>query len=494
MGKLKELLEGSISDLQNALATGATTSSEITAECLRHIESSAQEPINAYLELNRNEAIEQAAHADRRREHEETIGPLDGVPLAIKDNINCKGLGSRCASKILNGFISPYDATVIEKLRQAGAVILGKTNMDEFAMGSSNEHSAYGVVRNPHDINRVPGGSSGGSAAAVSAHQAFGALGSDTGGSIRQPAAFCGVVGLKPTYGRVSRYGLIAFANSLDQIGPLTRNVQDTAIILDAISGHDKRDATSAEKMPTAFQSALLEERRPLRIGVLKPSQEPGAESAGLAPSMQDAFSEAMRSLEHMGHTCSPVELPHNAYAIATYYLTCTAEAASNLARFDGVRYGYRAQDTEDLNAMYCKTRGEGFGTEVKRRIMLGTFALSAGYCDAFYGKAQSARTLICADYHAIFSSGVDIIITPTTPTPAFKFGACGEDPVQMYLADLFTVGASLAGLPALSIPCGKDADGLPLGLQMIAAPWREEILLQAAQQFEQAQGSRGHA
>lgn len=488
MVEAAKYLSKSIAAVGQDLADGSVSSVDLTQACLDRIEAtdSGEQGLNAFLEVDRDFALAAAEAADHRRQSGGRCGPLDGVPVAIKDNINVAGLGSRCASKILEGFVAPYDSTVSERLRAAGAVILGKTNMDEFGMGSSTEHSAFAPARNPHDRERVPGGSSGGSAISVAAQSSFAALGSDTGGSVRQPAAFCGVVGLKPTYGRVSRYGLIAFASSLDQVGPITRTVQDAAIVLDVIAGHDHRDATSSPQTLPQYSAGLAPPDAPLRIGVLDFS---GA-ADGMQPAMTQAFDRAVSTLSALGHRCETVTLPHDAYAIAAYYLICTAEASSNLARFDGVRYGRRATGEKqalDLEGLYSHSRGQGFGAEVKRRIMLGTFALSSGYYDAFYGKAQQARTKICDDYRQLFDSGIDILITPTTPTSAYNLGAHSGDPLEMYLADLFTVGASLAGLPAIALPCGRDETGLPLGLHMVAAPWRELPLLCAAHQFESA-------
>ena len=434
----------------------------------------------AYLTLMRASAFAQADEADRRIARGEA-GPLTGIPLALKDNLCTEGVQTSCASKILEGFISPYDATVVSRLRAAGAVFLGKTNLDEFAMGSSNENSAFGATRNPWDLARVPGGSSGGSAAAVAASEAVFALGSDTGGSIRQPAAFCGVVGLKPTYGRVSRYGLVAFASSLDQIGPLTHDVTDAAIVLNAIAGHDPLDATSVD-LPVPDLKGLLSSRTgPLRIGIPKEYFIEGINAEVAA-----AIEQAVNYYRGIGAEMKEISLPHTDYAVATYYILATAEASSNLARYDGVRYGHRTAAPKDLLEMYMKSRSEGFGPEVKRRIMIGTHVLSSGYYDAYYKKGQQVRTLIKQDFDEAFKA-VDCILTPTAPTAAFRAGEKTGDPLQMYLSDIFTISVNLAGLPALSMPCGFTSDGLPIGCQLIARPFDEGGLLKMAYAFEQA-------
>jgi len=440
-----------------------------------------EKTVHAYNTLARETALVQADAADRRFAKGEA-GPLTGIPIALKDNLCTAGLRTTCSSKILENFIPPYDATVVSKLKAAGAVFLGKTNMDEFAMGSSTENSAFEKTANPWDPSRIPGGSSGGSAAAVAADEAVFALGSDTGGSIRQPAACCGVVGMKPTYGRVSRYGLIAFASSLDQIGPLTHDVTDAATVMNVIGGHDPLDSTSADLPMPNLCAGLGEKIEGLRIGIPK---EYFIE--GIAPEIREAIEKAIAFYEALGAETKPVSLPHTDYAVATYYILATAEASSNLARYDGVRYGHRTKDPRDLLELYMKSRQEGFGPEVKRRIMIGAHALSSGYYDAYYKKGQQVRTLIKNDFDAAFES-VDLIVTPTAPTAAFKLGEKVGDPLQMYLSDIFTISVNLAGLPAISLPCGFTQAGLPIGLQLIARPFDEAGMLRAAYAFE-----RGH-
>jgi aspartyl-tRNA(Asn)/glutamyl-tRNA(Gln) amidotransferase subunit A len=389
------------------------------------------------------------------------------------------GIKTTCASKILEGFVPPYDATVVARLRAAGAVFMGKTNMDEFAMGSSTENSAFGTTKNPWARDRIPGGSSGGSAAAVAADECLGALGSDTGGSIRQPAACCGVVGFKPTYGRVSRYGLVAFASSLDQIGPFAKDVEDCALLLNAIAGHDANDSTSADVPRPDYTAELKTGVRGLRVGVPKEYFIPG-----MNRDVEAAVKDAIRALEREGARIEDVSLPNTEYAVAVYYLLATAEASSNLARYDGVRYGYRAKAPTNLMDLYSRSRAEGFGPEVKRRIMLGTYALSSGYYDAYYVKAQRVRTLIKRDFDRAFER-VDVIATPTAPTPAFRIGEKTQDPLQMYLSDIFTISVNLAGVPALSMPCGFSGEGLPIGLQLIGKPFAESTILRAAAAYE---------
>ncbi len=449
---------------------------EVTEVYLRRIEE-VDGLVGAYLTVDREGALRQAREASRRWREGEGAS-LTGVPLAIKDNICTKGLLTTCASKILGNFVPPYDATVVERLRSHGAVILGKTNLDEFAMGSSTENSGFKTTRNPWSLDRIPGGSSGGSAAAVAAHECVAALGSDTGGSIRQPAALCGVVGLKPTYGRVSRYGLVAFASSLDQIGPLSRTVRDCALLLEAIAGHDPRDSTSVPLPQEGFVDRLEEGVEGLRLGVPK---EYFVE--GMDPEVEGRVWEAIKVLQGLGVEVEEVSLPHTEYAIATYYIICTAEASSNLARYDGVKYGLR-EGEDDLMEMYLETRSKGFGPEVKRRIMLGTYVLSAGYYDAYYRKASQVRTLIKEDFERVLER-CDLIVTPTSPTPAFGLGEKVDDPLQMYLSDIFTISANLAGLPAISIPCGFNEEGLPIGLQLIGKPFDEATLLRVAHAFE---------
>jgi aspartyl-tRNA(Asn)/glutamyl-tRNA(Gln) amidotransferase subunit A len=438
-----------------------------------------EKKINAYVTLTRDYALKQAEEADKKLKKNEG-GTLTGIPIAIKDLICTKGIKTTCSSKILYNFIPPYDATVILRIKEEGAVFIGKTNMDEFAMGSSTETSYFGITRNPWDINLVPGGSSGGSAAAVSADECICALGSDTGGSIRQPAAFCGIVGLKPTYGLVSRYGLIAFASSLDQIGPMTKDVEDCALLLNCIAGHDPKDSTSLIQKNFDYTKDLKKDLKGIKIGLPK---EYFIE--GIDEEISKTVKDALLLMEKNGAQIVEISLPHTEYAVATYYLIAPAEASSNLARYDGVKYGYRAPEYLDLLDMYTGTKSEGFGSEVKRRIMLGTYSLSAGYYDAYYKKASQVRTLIKEDFDKAFKL-CDVIFAPTTPTPAFKIGEIIDDPLKMYLNDVFTIPISLAGLPAISIPCGFTRDGKPIGLQIISAHLKEEKLLQVAYNYEQ--------
>jgi len=437
--------------------------------------------IGAYLILSKDRALEQAGRMDQLVSRGEKLPPLGGVPIGLKDVLTTRGVRTNAGSKILGNYVPPYDCTAVSRLEAAGAVLLGKTNCDEFAMGSSNENSAWHPVRNPRDPSRVPGGSSGGSAAAVAADMAVAALGSDTGGSIRQPASFCGVVGLMPTYGRVSRYGLVAFASSLDHIGPITKTVKDAAIVLRTIAGHDSMDSTSADLPVPDYVAELEKPVQGLKIGVAKEYL-----GEGLDREVRYAVEAAIQKLESLGCKIVEISLPHTKYAIPTYYIVATAEASSNLARFDGVRYGYRARDARTLSEMYRRTRDEGFGAEVKRRIMLGTYALSAGYYDAYYLKAQKVRTLIARDFEEAFSK-VDAIVTPTCPTAAFKLGEKAENPLAMYLADIYTVTADLAGIPGISIPCGQTRENLPIGLQILGRHFDEATVLRVAHAYEQA-------
>jgi len=476
------LHELTLHELQDGLARRAFSAVELTRAIYERI--AAVEPtVCAFIALTRERAEAAAARADQALKTGGNAGGavplLTGIPIGIKDNLCTAGVETACASKILKGFVPPYNATVVERLDRLGAIMVGKTNMDEFAMGSSTENSSVAVTKNPWDTTRIPGGSSGGSAAAVAAGCAAAALGSDTGGSIRQPAALCGLVGLKPTYGRVSRYGLIAFASSLDQIGPLTKDVTDCAILLQAIAGRDPRDSTSASIDVPDYRAALGEPVAGLRLGVPK---EYFVE--GMDPEVERAVREAIRVYEKMGLTVREISLPHTRYAVATYYLVATAEASSNLARYDGVRYGYRTEGAPTLAEMYARSRAEGFGPEVKRRIMLGTYALSAGYYNAYYQKAQQVRTLLRRDFDNAFTD-VDVIVTPTTPTPAFRIGEKADDPLQMYLSDIFTISVNLAGIPALSIPCGMTGANLPIGLQLLGKPFDEATLLRAAYAYE---------
>ena len=440
--------------------------------------------IGAYLTLSKDRALEQADRIDRMAAEGKSLPPLAGVPVGIKDVMSTRGVRTTAGSKILEKYIPPYDCTAVALLESAGAVVLGKMNCDEFAMGSSNENSAYHPVRNPRDLSRVPGGSSGGSAAAVAADMAVFTLGSDTGGSIRQPASFCGVVGLMPTYGRVSRYGLIAFASSLDHIGPLTKNVKDAALVLETIAGRDPMDSTSAEVPVPDFVAELEKPVRGLKLGVAKEYF-----GEGLDDEVRQAVEAAIDKLKQLGCEVVPVSLPHTPYAIPTYYLIATAEASSNLARYDGVRYSHRASGVKTLSEMYRRSRDEGFGQEVKRRIMLGTYALSAGYYDAYYLKAQKVRTLLTRDFEQAFEK-VDAIVTPTSPTAAFRLGEKSNDPLAMYLADIYTVTADLAGIPGISVPCGETKEKLPIGLQILGKHFDEATILRVAHAFEQSQGS----
>src|SRR5437764_8505614 len=435
--------------------------------------------IGAFLTLSRERALQQAERMDRMAVEGKPLPPLGGVPVGIKDVMSTRGVRTTAGSKILDKYVPPYDCTAVAKLEAAGAVILGKMNCDEFAMGSSNENSAYGPVRNPRDLSRVPGGSSGGSAAAVAAGTAVATLGSDTGGSIRQPAAFCGVVGVMPTYGRVSRYGLIAFASSLDHIGPLTKSVSDAALILRTIAGRDPMDSTSVDIPVPDYTAEIGKPVKGLRVGV---PAEYFAE--GLDAEVKAAVEAAIQKLAAAGCEVVNISLPHTKYAIPTYYLIATAEASSNLARFDGVRYGHRSKESKTLSAMYRRSRDEGFGAEVKRRIMLGTYALSAGYYDAYYLKAQRVRTLLTRDFEEAFQK-VDAIITPTTPTPAFKLGKKSDDPLAMYLADIFTVTADLVGIPGISVPCGKSKEGLPIGCQVLTKHFDEATMFRIGHAIE---------
>lgn len=472
-------LNVSSNTLMEQLRSGALTSEALVKESLAAIQT-RDGNVGAFLSVHEKEALAQARDIDRRRAAGEAVGALAGLPVAVKDNINIEGRKTTCASKILEQFVAPYDATAIERLKQADGVLIGKTNMDEFAMGSSSEFSALGQTRNPHNLKRVPGGSSGGSTAAVAANMVPLALGSSTGGSIRQPAAFCGVVGLKPTYGRVSRYGLVAYGSSLDQIGPVAADVTGVARLYDVIAGPCTRDATSAQVAATPALPELTEALHGLRIGLPK-------EFLGDAvqPEIQAALNRLVDLFRAAGATIVDVSLPHTEYAISAYYLIATAEAGSNLARFDGVRYGYRTAEDGNLRDMYVRSRSEGFGIEVKRRILLGTYCLSSGYYEGYYLQAQKVRTKIIEDFQKAFDQ-VDVLLAPTTPTTAFEAGAKLADPMAMYLADIFTVTANLAGIPALSLPAGRDQAGLPIGLQLLGPHFSENRLLRAAYQAEQ--------
>lgn len=469
----------SLTECSELIQKGEATSAELTELFLKEA-NNLNKKINAFITICEEEALLSAKRADEQI-RKGVKGELLGVPIAIKDNICTKSIRTTCASKILNNFVPPYDATVAERLKAEGVVILGKTNMDEFAMGSSNETSFFGPVRNPHDTERIPGGSSGGSAACVAASMAPAALGSDTGGSIRQPASLCGVVGLKPTYGRVSRYGLIAFGSSLDQIGPITKNVRDAALLLEKISGRDERDSTSLKVPVQPYAKQLTPVIKGLKIGVPKEYFLDGMDKDVLA-----RVKESIEVLKELGAEVQEISLPHSAYGIAVYYLIATAEASSNLARYDGVKYGFRAENVKDLKEMYIRTKKGGFGEEVKRRIMLGTFSLASGYYDAYYKKASKVRTLIKKDFEDAFQK-VNAIVCPTSPETAFKLGEKSDDPIKMYLSDIFTININLAGVPAISVPCGFDVKKLPVGLQIIGNYMDEQTILNIAYAFEQA-------
>lgn len=473
-----EITTQSIGELHELLAQKKISARELTQSMLHRIERIEPE-VKAFNHVTEELALTQAAQVDEKIARGEALGLLEGIPMALKDNFCTEGIRTTCSSKILENFVPPYNGTVVEKLKDAGAILLGKLNMDEFAMGSSTENSRFFTTRNPWDLERVPGGSSGGSAAAVAADEAIFALGSDTGGSIRQPAAFCGVVGLKPTYGAVSRYGLIAYASSLDQIGPITKTVQDNALVLKEIAGYDPKDSTSVSFEIPDYTEFFKQNIQGLRIGV---PREYFAQ--GLDAGVKNVMDDALATLQELGAEVEECSLPHTEYAMPAYYLLATAEASSNLARYDGVRYGYRAEDAEDVLTLFKKTRSEGFGSEVKRRIMLGTYALSAGYYDAYYLKAQKVRTLIKQDFDQAFTK-FDVLLSPTAPTPAFKVGEKSGDPLTMYLSDVCTVPINLAGIPALSIPAGF-VDGMPVGMQLMGRPFSEGTLYRAAYAFEQ--------
>jgi aspartyl-tRNA(Asn)/glutamyl-tRNA(Gln) amidotransferase subunit A len=477
-----ELEDLTIEGVLAALASGETTATALAEQHYGRIEARDGE-INSFLALSRDRAMAQAARVDALAAKGETLPALAGVPVGIKDVLVMQGTPAAAGSLILKGYLPPYDATAVARLEAAGAVLLGKLNCDEFAMGSSNENSAYGPVRNPRALDRVPGGSSGGSAAAVAANFAVATLGTDTGGSIRQPAAFCGVVGVLPTYGRVSRYGLIAFASSLDRVGPFAGNVKDAATVLQVLAGKDVRDATSSDRPVEDYVGGLTKPVEGLRIGV--PEEYFGE---GLDPEIRAAIEGVLAGLKTAGCVVKPVSLPHTKYAIPTYYVVATAEASSNLSRFDGVRFGLRDAEAKTLAAMFRKTRDAGFGAEVKRRILLGTYALSAGYYDAYYRKAQQVRTLLTRDFLAAFAE-VDVLVAPVTPTPAFKLGEKTDDPVKMYLEDIYSVAASLAGICGVSVPCGETKEGLPMGVQVMGRHFDEATMLRVAYAVEAARG-----
>lgn len=471
---MTELNKQTASVLLKKLTVGEITSEQILSSLNQQIEK-VNLKVKAYVRAGQKEELNQPPASGASN------GILKGIPVSIKDNICTEGINTECCSKILKGFKPPYDATVVKKLKDAGAVIFGlKANMDEFAFGSSTENSFFGPTHNPWNLNCVPGGSSGGSAAAVASDQAIMALGSDTGGSIRQPAAFCGVVGLKPTYGRVSRYGLIAFASSLDQIGPLTKDVRDSALLTRVISGYDPKDSTSVDKEVPDYTQSLGKDIKGFKVGV---PEEYFVD--GMDPEVKEIVNSAIEKLGKLGAQKKEVSLPHTEYAVPVYYIIATAEASSNLARFDGVQYGFRAEGDRGLIDMYKKTRGQGFGEEAKRRIILGTFALSCGYYDAYYLRALKVRTLIKQDFDRVFNE-FDCIVTPTSPTTAFRIGERTQDPLKMYLSDIYTISANLAGVPAISIPCGFTRNGLPVGLQILAKPFNEETLFRVAHSYEQ--------
>lgn len=480
--KLQEL---TIHEAHDLLTTRAISSVELTKAVLGQI-GAVEANIRAYLRVTPELALSRAEEIDRKIALGESIGPLAGVPMALKDNMCTAGVETTCASRILNGFIPPYDATVVARLKEAGAVLVGKTNLDEFAMGSSTENSAFFATRNPWDVSRVPGGSSGGSAAAVAAHEAIYALGSDTGGSVRLPASFCGTVGLKPTYGRVSRYGLVAFGSSLDQIGPLTKDVRDCALVMRVIAGRDPMDSTSVEIPVPDFTSSLIPHVRGLRLGVPREYFE------GMDEGVESVVRHSIDVLADLGAHIEGISLPHTKYALSAYYVIAPAEASANLARYDGVKYGFSERHVDNIWDMFSKTRQEGFGPEVKRRIMLGTYALSAGYYEAYYLKAQKVRTLIKQDFDRAFQH-FDALVTPTSPTVAFKIGEKVDDPLAMYLSDIATVTVNPAGIPAISVPCGLS-DGMPVGLQVLGNYFDESTLFRVAYALEQALATGGGA
>ncbi len=474
-----EIHELTIHELHDKLKKGELSSVEATKAFLARVEA-VEGTVNAFITVTKEEALKDAEAADRRIAAGD-MQPLTGIPVALKDIFLTKGVRTTCASRILDNFIPPYDATSVAKLKEQGMVLVGKLNQDEFAMGSSTESSHYGKTRNPWNLECIPGGSSGGSAAAIAAREATATLGTDTGGSIRQPASHCGCVGLKPTYGRVSRYGVIAYASSLDQVGPVTRDVTDCAIMLGAVAGFDPKDSTSVDLPVPDYTRALIPDVKGLRIGLPREYF-----IAGLDPDVQKAMDEAIATYKGLGAEFVEITLPHTDYAVATYYLIATAEASSNLARYDGVRFGHRSDQAQGLIDMYRKSRSEGFGEEVKRRIMLGTYALSSGYYDAYYLKAQKVRTLIMQDFSRAFAEA-DVILTPVAPTPAFRIGEKSADPLQMYLSDIFTIPVNLAGTCGMSVPAGIGKGGLPIGLQLVGRPFGEESILRAAYAFEQA-------
>ena len=469
-----------LAELAEQLATGKVSAVELTQAVIDRA-STVEDRVKAFNSTQPEDALAQAAASDARRSAGEARGPLDGIPIALKDVIAVKDQPLTASSRMLQNFVSPYDATVTEKLKAAGAVLWGRANCDEFAMGSSTENSAFGATANPYDLTRVPGGSSGGSAAALAAGEAVATLGSDTGGSIRQPAAFCNVVGLKPTYGLVSRYGLAAFASSLDQIGPFARTVEDAAMVLQVIAGHDRRDSTSFRTSIPDYRAALADKKGPWKLGI--PKEYFGA---GLDPEVAAAIEQAITFYREQGCEIREVSLPHTEHCLSVYYIIATAEASSNLARYDGIRYTHRSAEAKDVVDLYFKSRAEGFGPEVKRRVILGTYVLSSGYYDAYYLRAQKVRTLIRQDFLKAYEE-FDAILTPTSPTPAFKFGEKASNPMAMYLSDIYTIGVNLAGLPGISVPAGFTSAGLPVGLQLIGQPYAEADLLAIAHAYDSA-------
>lgn len=477
---IKEILKSNASEQRKALLNKEISAVELANAVYEQIEA-VDEKLGAFNSLTKESALETAKEVDKKIAANEQLPALAGIPLGLKDNMNFKGSKTTASSKILKDFVSPYDATVVKKLKENLIPIIGKTNLDEFAMGSSNENSAFKIVRNPWDLNKVPGGSSGGSAASVAGYEATMALGSDTGGSIRLPASFCGIVGLKPTYGRVSRYGLIAFASSLDQIGPFARCVEDAALLLEAISGYDSNDSTSLNIPVPKYTAALNKDIKGLKIGVIKELF-----GEGISDDVKKSLEDAVQKYKDLGAQIVEISLPLLKHSIGVYYIIATAEASSNLARFDGVKYGHRSDDCKSLIEMYTKTRAEGFGDEVKRRIMLGTYALSSGYYDAYYKKAQQVRHLIKNDFDKVFET-VDVLLSPTCPNTAFEIGSKTADPLSMYLTDIGTISANLAGIPGISLPCGLDSTGMPIGMQLLAPALQEEKLLNTAYTFEQA-------
>ncbi len=467
-----------IREVSELIKRGEISPVELTGSILSRIEG-VNGRVHAYISILKDEATDAAKEAEKLISSGTYLGPLHGVPISIKDIFVMKGTRTTCGSKILENFVSPYDATVVEKLKRAGAIIIGKNNMDEFAMGSSTENSYFGPTKNPWDLERVPGGSSGGSAASVAASLCFASVGTDTGGSIRQPAALCGIAGLKPTYGRVSRFGMIAFASSLDQAGPLTKTVEDAALMLNAIAGGDPRDSTSVHIPVPDYTRCINDGVRGIRIGVPREYF-----INGIDIEIEKSVKAAISLIEDLGGSIEEISLPHTEYAVSVYYILAPSEASSNLARYDGVRYGFRVSDADSLRDMYMRTRAQGFGAEVKRRIMIGTYALSAGYYDAYYLKAQRVRTLIKRDFDEAFKR-VDVIMTPTSPEAAFKIGEKTGDPLRMYLSDIFTIPCNLVGLPGISVPCGFTSSGLPIGLQILGKPFDEETLLRVAHNYE---------